>query len=440
MATYLKLVSGPVKIGQRSLSTTSRSDKSYSCKVLVVGGGSGGCSTAAKFASKLKKDEIIIVEPADKHYYQPMFTLIGGGMKNLSASWRPMSSVLPKNALRLTDSVNKFQPQNNTIQTANGDEITYEYMIVALGISMHFDKIKGLIEALSEPDSNVCSNYSPEYVNRTFDTLKKFKSGNAVFTFPNTPVKCAGAPLKACLISENYLNKSGKRNKANVTYNTSLPVIFSVKKYAASLMEVCKRRNINVNFREELIEVKSKSKEAVFRNIDKPEEIKTIEYEMLHATPPMGAPAVLKTAPDLVDAAGYLNINKETLQHVKFSNVFGIGDCTNLPTSKTAAAVAGQGGVLYQNLNAVMQHGKLSRKYNGYTSCPLVTGYSTCILAEFDYSMEPLETFPLDQSKERYTMFLMKKDVMPFLYWNAMLNGVWNGPGVYRKILHLGMK
>ena len=65
----------------------------------------------------------------------------------------------------------------------------------------------------------------------------------------------------------------------------------------------------------------------------------TLPYEMLHVVPPMSAPSALKSSSALTDAAGYLNVNKETLQHVKYSNVFGIGDCTNVPTSKTAAAV-----------------------------------------------------------------------------------------------------
>uniref|UniRef100_A0A1B6EDK7 Sulfide:quinone oxidoreductase, mitochondrial n=1 Tax=Clastoptera arizonana TaxID=38151 RepID=A0A1B6EDK7_9HEMI len=439
MAMCLKLIN-PVKIGQRCISTSPGFNKSHSCKLLVVGGGSGGCSTAAKFVPKFKKNEVIIVDPCDKHYYQPMFTLVGGGMKKLSETWRPMGSVLPKNALWIQDSISSFHPSSNTVKTENGDVINYEYMIVALGISMHFENIKGLTEALSNPHSNVCSNYSPLYVDRTFDTLKKFKEGNAIFTFPNSPVKCAGAPQKACYISEHYFDKCGKRSKANMIYKTTLPVIFAVKKYANSLTEVCKKRNINVDFREELIEVKSGSKEAVFKNLDKPDEIKTIDYEMLHVTPPMGPPTVLKTAPELLDQAGYLNVNKETLQHVKFKNIFGIGDCTNLPTSKTAAAVAGQGGVLFQNLYSLMQKGSLDCKYNGYTSCPLVTGYKSCILAEFDYNQQPLETFPINQGIERYSMFLMKKDIMPFIYWKLMLNGMWDGPQVFRKILHLGLK
>ncbi|KAG8263620.1 hypothetical protein J6590_029098 [Homalodisca vitripennis] len=416
----------------------SSAPNKMSCRLLVCGGGSGGCSIAAKFASKLPKGSCIIVEPKDTHYYQPMWTLVGGGMKTLEQSGRPMKDVLPKSATWIKESVVEFHPAKNYIVTSNGTEISYEYMVVALGLDLHYDAIPGLEDALAVKDSGVCSNYSNKYVNRTLQCVKDFKSGNAIFTFPNTPIKCAGAPQKACYITDALLRKYGKRDKAKLKYKTSLPVIFGVKKYADSLWEVCKKRDIEVGLRQELIEVKLGSKEAVFRNIDKPTEIQTESFEMLHVCPPMSAPKVLRKCPDFTDGAGYLSVNKDTLQHTVFKNVFGIGDCSNLPTSKTAAAIAGQNGVVGKNLSAVMADKPPTAKYDGYTSCPLVTGLDRCILAEFDYSGQPLETFPIDQGKERYTSFLIKRDILPIVYWNGMLNGYWNGPGVFRKLFRLG--
>ncbi|MPC08006.1 Sulfide:quinone oxidoreductase, mitochondrial [Portunus trituberculatus] len=145
-------------------------------------------------------------------------------------------------------------------------------------------------------------------------------------------------------------------------------------------------------------------------------------YEMLHVTPPMSSPDPLRQCAALTNETGYLNVNKHTLQHVTFPNVFGIGDCTSVPTSKTAAAVAGQFGVMKRNLSLVMGGASPKHQYDGYTSCPLVTGYNKCILAEFDMDGNPLETFPINQAKERRTMFHLKKDMMPTMYWNGMLN------------------
>ncbi|KAK2834496.1 hypothetical protein Q7C36_015197 [Tachysurus vachellii] len=406
-------------------------------KVVVLGGGSGGIAMGARMKRKVGAEHVAIVEPSEMHYYQPMWTLVGAGSKTISASGRSTASVMPSGVKWIKSRVVKFAPKNNTVFTESGKEISYDYLVVALGLQLHYEKIKGLPEGLEYP--KIGSNYSLATVEKTWKALQNFKEGNAVFSFPNTPVKCAGAAQKIMYLTDSYMRKTGKRSKANIIYNTSLPVLFGVKKYADALWEIVKSRDLNVNLRHNLIEVRADKQEAVFANLDKPGETKVFEYEMLHVTPPMGPPTVLKGS-SLEDEGGWLDVNKETLQHKTFSNVFGIGDCTNLPTSKSAAAVAAQTAVLDRTITKVMKKEKPDKKYDGYTSCPLVTSYNTVILAEFDYDGHPLETFPVDQSKESRIMYHMKADIMPHLYWHGLLRGLWGGPGPYRKIMHLGMK
>lgn len=425
------------QVGRAAASVAAPVVGPIDCKLLVCGGGAGGCSIAAKYAHKMG---CVVVEPSDTHYYQPMWTLVGGGLKTVEQSARPMASVLPKAATWIKDSVAAFEPHRNRVVTANGTVIRYNLMVVALGLDLHYDAIPGLEEALNTEGSGVCSNYSHKYVDRTLKCVKDFEKGNAIFTFPNTPVKCAGAPQKAAYISDALLRKLGKRDNAKVRYKTSLPVIFGVKKYADSLWEVCKSRDIDVGLRQELVEIRMSAKEAVFKNLEKPFDLKTESFEMLHVCPPMGPAAVLKGAPEVTDAAGFLSVDKETLQHTKFPNIFGLGDCANLPTSKTTAAVAAQVGVLAKNISAVLKDQVPTAKYDGYTSCPLVTSLNSCILAEFDYNLNPLETFCVDQGKERYTSFLLKRDVMPLIYWHGLLNGLWHGPAFFRHLFHLGLK
>lgn len=388
---------------------------------------------AAKFASTVGKNQLAVIEPNKTHYYQPMWTMVGGGVKTLKQSGRPMSSVLPSDADWIQDRVITFLPDQDTVITEKGDEIEYEYLIVALGLQVDFHKIKGLPDAFDTP--GVCSNYSVDTVEKTFECIKNFKGGNAIFTYPNTPVKCPGAPQKIMYLAEDYFSKQkGLRAKTNVMFNSALDVIFGVKKYAACLMKVVEERDINLNFKYNLIEVRPDKKEAIFQRvgIDEPA---TFRYEMIHITPPMSSPDALKTSPLLVDANGFLNVDKSTLQHKKYPNIFGIGDCTNLPTSRTAAAVAAECGILRQNLTRLMDGKSLKAEYDGYTSCPLVTGYGRCILAEFDYNAQPLETFPIDQGKEMRLMYYLKKDIMPQLYWMRMLKGKWEGPKFIRNMM-----
>ncbi|KAG9341291.1 hypothetical protein JZ751_019393 [Albula glossodonta] len=383
-------------------------------KVLVLGGGSGGITMSARMKRKVGAENVAV-----NHYYQPIWTLVGAGAKTVKSSGRTTASVVPSGVKWIKSRVQEIDPDKNIVRTDDGKEISYQYLIVALGIQLHYEKIKGLPEGFEYP--KIGSNYSVKTVEKTWKALQDFKEGNAIFSFPNTPVKCAGAPQKIMYLSDAYLRKTGKRPKANIIYNTSLPVLFGIKKYADSLWDIVKNRDLTINLRHNLIEVRADRQEAVFEKLDSPGETVVYQYEMLHVTPPMGPPDVLKQNP-LADAGGWLDLDKDTLQHKTYPNVFGIGDCTSLPTAKTAAAVAAQSAVLDRTITKVMQKDKPDKRYDGYTSCPLVTSYNTVILAEFDYNGQPLETFPIDQSKERRIM------------------GLWGGPGPYRKIMHLGMK
>ncbi|XP_037623644.1 sulfide:quinone oxidoreductase, mitochondrial [Sebastes umbrosus] len=417
--------------------TSSCASAKQHYKMLVLGGGSGGISMSARMKRMMGAENVAVVEPSEMHYYQPIWTLVGAGAKSLTSSGRSTASVMPSGVKWVKSKVQEINPDTNTVRTDDGTEITYEYLIVALGLQLHYEKIKGLPEGFEHP--KIGSNYSVQTVEKTWKALQDFKEGNAVFTFPNTPVKCAGAPQKIMYLSDAFLRKTGKRAKAKIIYNTSLPVLFGIKKYADSLWDIVKQRDLQVNLRQNLIEVRADKQEAVFENLDKPGETNVIKYEMLHVTPPMGPSLVIKGGP-LANEAGWLDVNKDNLQHNRYPNVFGIGDCTSLPTAKTGAAVAAQTAILNRTISKVLKNEKPDKTYDGYTSCPLVTSYNTVILAEFDYNGQPLETFPINQAKERRIMYHMKADVMPHLYWHGLLRGLWGGPGPYRKLFHLGMK
>lgn len=420
----------------RKFSVSAAKNANFSCKLLVVGGGSGGCTMAAKFARKLKKDSVIILEPSSDHYYQPLFTLVGAGVTPVAATRRNARSVLPSAAKWIQDSAESIDPEKNVVKTASGDTINYEYLVVAVGVVNDYGKVPGLTEALKDKNSGVSTIYSPDYCEKTWTDFKNFKGGEAVFTYPDTPIKCPGAPQKIAYLADSYFSQTNVRSKSNITYNTCLPVIFGVKKYADALMKVVERKKIKVNYKTVLKEVKADKKEAVFFNTeDKSQEI-TLPYNLLHVTPPMRTPEFLQRSTQLVDAGGFLTVDKFTLQHTKYPNIYGIGDCTNTPNSKTAAAIAKQSYVVEQNLGESMAARGPRRAYDGYGACPLLTSYRTCVLAEFVYDGVPRETFPIDQARESVTAYYMKKHLFPFIYWNFMLKGYYNGPEFVRKIIN----
>ena len=388
-------------------------------QVLIVGGGSAGITTAAHLLRKNRKLDVGIVDPAQWHYYQPLWTLVGGGAATREKTRRSQKSVIPKGATWIQQSVMSFDPENNSITTGKGQTIGYDFLIVCPGIQINWEHIPGLKDSLGK--NGVCSNYSYDSVNSTWDNIRNLKSGLALFTQPETPIKCGGAPQKIMYLAEHYFQKQGVRNNVTVKFGSAKPRIFPVDKYAVRLEKIIADRNIETMFEHQLTELRPDSKEAVFRNLATESEV-VQNYDMIHVTPPMSAPSFVASSP-LANDDGWVSVNKDNLQHTSYSNVFALGDASNLPTSKTGAAIRKQAPTVAANVAALVAGKPMPKTYNGYTSCPLVTGYGRLILAEFDYDKQPDETFWFDQSKERRSMYMLKKVGLPILYWSGMLRG-----------------
>lgn len=397
-------------------------------QIVVIGGGAAGITTTSKLLAKNRSLDIAIVDPADKHYYQPGWTLTGGGVFQIEQTYKYQKDLIPKGAAWIQDSVIKLDPDRNTVLTATGIKIEYDYLIVCPGIQLDWHLIKGLKEAIGK--NGVTSNYSQLYAPYTWELIKNFKGGNALFTFPNTPIKCGGAPQKVMYMADDaFRSHWGVRERTKIMYFTPANRIFWVPQYSAILEKVVKERDIEVKFYHNLKEIKGATKEAVFDVLTaegKVVEEVTIKYEMIHVAPPQSAPDFIKQSPLAVPnhPLGWVDVDKDTMQHKRYPNVFALGDASSLPTSKTAAAVRKQAPVLVENLLALMVSKPLSAQYMGYTCCPLITGYNKTVMAEFDgYNCKPLSSFPLNPLKERWVMWFMKKHLLPWIYWHRMLTG-----------------
>ncbi len=387
--------------------------------VLIIGGGTAGITVAAQLLNQEVAPKVTIVEPSTTHDYQPIWTLVGGGVFPREVSRRPMADVIPRGATWIRDRIVRFEPEKNEVQTDGGKTLTYNELIVAAGIQLDWDAVKGLPEAIGK--GGVCSNYGYDTVPYTWETIQAFQGGNAVFTYPATPIKCAGAPQKIMYLAEETFRRRGIREQAEVIYASATAGIFGVPKYAEALNKVVADRNIQTQFAKNLVEIRPQSREAVFKDVNSGEGL-VLKYDMMHVTPPQSAPKFIKQSA-LADEAGWVGVDKHTLQHTKFPNVFSLGDCSSLPCSKTGAAVRKQAPVLVQNVIAFRAEKPLLAQYDGYASCPLVTGYGKVILAEFGYDGVIMETFPFDQAKERYSMYALKAYGLPSMYWHGMLQG-----------------
>ncbi len=388
-------------------------------RVIIVGGGTAGISVAARLRSSLAGTEIVVIDPAEKHFYQPLWTLVGAGVFDREASERREEDVIPIGVKWIKEAVVAIDPDNDEVTIESGKKLKYTTLVVAPGLKVDWSGIKGLEEAIGK--YRVCSNYSYDFVGYTWDCIKSFEGGTAIFTHPNTPIKCGGAPQKIAYLAEDYFSTNGVREKSRVIFASAQASIFSVEKYARALEKVVERKQIEAKFKLNLVEIKAENREAIFEKLDTGEE-ETIKYDLLHVTPPMTPPDVIKES-KIAAENGWVDVDIHSLRHNRYHNVFALGDAANLPTSKTAAAIRKQAPVVVANILSCLANLEPEARYDGYTSCPLVTGYKNLILAEFDYALKPQETFPFDQSEERYSMYLFKKHVIPLLYWEGMLKG-----------------
>jgi sulfide:quinone oxidoreductase len=338
---------------------------------------------------------------------------------------RDEAGLIPAGCSWIRAAAASFEPEANQVTTTDGDTISYDAMVVATGLELRWERIKGLEEALGR--QGVTSNYSREHLPYTWETIRHFPGGTAIFTFPDTPIKCAGAPQKIMYMADDIFKAtSGVGVNSKVVFATAGPGIFGVPVYARVLKKVVEERGIQVLLRHNLKEIRADEQVAVFEVSDAEGSIsrEEIPFTMIHAVPPMSAPDVIAQSPLATSApGGWVEVDKFSTQHVRYPNVFSLGDVSSLPTSKTAGAVRGEAPVLVANLLAQLAGKPLQARYDGYSVCPLITGYDKVVMAEFDYDLQPVSSFLIDPTRERWSMWLMKTKGLPWIYWNRMLKG-----------------
>jgi sulfide:quinone oxidoreductase len=419
------------------------SQKHYN--VLIIGGGTAGIMTAAQLMRKKKDLSIAIVDPTKDHWYQPAWTLVAADTYNMKDTRRDESSVIPPGVDHIKESATTFEPENNTVRTKGCNAYTYDHLIVCPGVQMNIDDMPGLREALKT--DLVCSNYlDPEKTKRV---MQNFKGGNAVFTQPATPIKCGGAPQKAAYLADEFFRKTGVRDRTKLVFATPGSVIFGVEPFRFALEDVIRKKSIILKTFYKPVSIDPVRKEIHFA-WSKPGENNCVineeqglqekiegestivmPYDMVHLAPPQSAPDFVRNSPlAYADGPnkGWLEVDIHTLQHKRYANIFGLGDAAALPTAKTGAAIRKQAPVVVANILQRIKDGELSKEqYSGYSSCPLVTGYGKMLLAEFKYDnvrdSDPLLSRMFDTSKPLWSMWILKKYMLPWLYWNKMMKG-----------------
>jgi sulfide:quinone oxidoreductase len=388
--------------------------------VVIVGGGAGGIAAAASLLRRRGSLDIAIVEPRESHYYQPGWTLVGAGIFEPGQTVHREADVIPRGVTWLKTAAAGFAPETNSVRLADGSTIRYRLLIVATGNRLAWEVVDGLADTLGQ--NGVTSNYSFDTAPYTWDLVRKLKRGRALFTQPPMPIKCAGAPQKAMYLSCHAWERAGVLGDIDVQFHTAGAAIFGVQPYVPALMETVHRYGIDVHLGSNLVAVDGPARQATFKT---PDGETATDFDLLHVTPPQRAVQVVADSP-LADETGYVEVDQETLRHKRFPNVFALGDAGSMPNAKTAAAVRKQAPVVAINALAVLDGREPAAIYEGYGSCPLTVEAGRILLAEFGYGGALQPTFPkwlFDGTRPSRLAWILKKDVMPAVYWDLMLKG-----------------
>ncbi|MGX6646585.1 TIGR01244 family sulfur transferase [Maricaulaceae bacterium MS644] len=399
-------------------------DASRAYDVVVVGGGAGGVSAAAGLLNRRPGLTIAIVEPREEHYYQPGWTLVGGGVFKSADTVRPLADFIPEGADWIQSAVSRFAPDRHEVILEDGRRLTYKALIAAPGLKLDWDQVDGLRDTLGE--NGVTSNYRFDLAPYTFELVQATRKGRALFTQPPMPIKCAGAPQKAMYLSCDAWTRAGVLKDIEVEFHNAGPGLFGVAAYVPALMEYVERYGIDLKFGSKLVAVDGDSRVAIFETAGEagPTRVER-SFDMLHVCPPQTAPDFVRESP-LAGEGGWIEVSPETLQHVKYANVFALGDACSAPNAKTAAAVRAQAPVVAANVVSVLEGEAPRAVYAGYGSCPLTVERGKVVLAEFGYGGKLMPTFPkwlVDGTRPTRLAWFLKEKMLPTVYFEAMLRG-----------------
>ncbi len=390
--------------------------------VVIIGGGAAGIAAAASLLKRQSSLSIAIVEPSDRHYYQPAWTLVGGGCFDPAKTYKATASLIPTNAKWVRTRAKKLDPDNQSVELENGQSLSYRTLVVAPGLELNWSAIEGLESTLGQ--HGVTSNYRYDLASYTWECVKTLKKGRALFTQPAMPIKCAGAPQKAMYLSCHHWEQSGLLKDIDVQFHNTGGVLFGIADFVPPLMEYIKRYNATLNFSSELIAVDGPTRTATFMDTtaDGGQQQRKETFDLLHVVPPQRAPAVVRES-KLANDAGWIAVDESTLQHTQYGNVFSLGDACGTSNAKTAAAVRKQAPVVAENLLSFLADKPLSAGYEGYGACPLTVEKGKVVMAEFGYQGKLQPSFPVNPAVARTSMWLLKRYAMPCIYFDMMLKG-----------------
>lgn len=399
--------------------------------VLVIGGGNAGIS----LASRLKRygfHNLAIVEPSNKHLYQPLFSHIGGGTAQSAEAMKPQAEVMPTGVRWIHDAAVTINPDNQTVQLVTGTVVTYRHLVICPGMRLNWDAVPGLKDAMNTP--SVSSNYVYKLASKTWELIRELRSGTAVFTMPSGAVKCDGASQKIMYLACDYWREQGVLNDIRVVMVVHSPTVYGVDVVDQELNRKINEYGVQLYCNSEVTSVEGDAQTVTISPVKNPSDPagagttqdQVLHYDLLHAVPPQVAPDWLLSSglTRLGDPGGFIDVNPETLQHSRYTNIWSLGDVAGTKNYKSGASLRKQCLVLAKNLRAVKKGKEPQQKYDHYSATPFTVSRSTVVFAEFDDQRVPQPTLPWRGSmKEHRATWILERHILPWVYWHLILKG-----------------
>lgn len=406
-------------------------------RIVIIGAGAAGTALANRLVDRLEGAEITIIDARAEHLYQPGLTLVASGLKPASYVQSKTTDWLPKGIKLIAENAAAIDPITKMVATSGGQKITYDYLVVATGLALDHAAIEGF--SLDMVGSNgIGALYAgADYAAKTWDAARKFTEvgGIAVMTRPTTEMKCAGAPLKHAFLVEDIASRTVGKGKYEIHYTAPQGALFGVPIVSEKVRMLFGARGIATHMQHTLKSIDAGAKRATFEQVGvdaaTKTEVKTLvemPYDYLHVIPPQRAPDVIRQSglswADKWTDQGWVEVDQGTMRHLRYPEVFALGDVAGVPKGKTAASVKWQVPVVEDHLIASIEGRDGTQVYDGYTSCPLITRVGSAMLVEFDYKNNLVPSFPgfIAPLEELWISWLMKEVALKATY-NAMLRG-----------------
>jgi sulfide:quinone oxidoreductase len=390
---------------------------------LILGAGTGGTMVANKMAQALDLQEwrIIIVDKDENHYYQPGFLFIPFGIYSPSDVVKPKRNFLPPSVDVIFGEIELIEPDQNRVKLSGGRSINYNYLVIATGSFIRPEQMPGLVDG-GGWRRNIFDFYTPDGATALARFFKFWKGGRMVLNVAEMPIKCPVAPLEFLFLADWFFRERGIREKVDITFVTPLPGAFTKPRASSVLGNMLEDRGIKLETEYSIMEVDNARQ--VIRSYDERE----IPYDLFITIPTnMGAEVV--GASGMGDELNFVPVNKNTMQSLKWENVWLIGDASNAPASKAGSVAHFMLDVVVENILRHMEGLEPLPKFDGHANCFIESGNEKGVLIDFNYDVEPLPgMFPLPG----FGPFSLLKEspanhwgkmMFKWVYWNILLKG-----------------